>query len=165
MLSQTLVLDAVRSTTPEERSQIRQIALATGVFNEHELETVDELLDDYFEDPDRSGYYFLSYRDGEQVLGFATWGPRDLSGKGYDLYWIATWPDGQRRGVGRALMAAVEAQVRARNGYWIWIETSDTPPYAPARGFYKRCGYKRVLELPDFYRDGDGLIVFIKRLS
>jgi ribosomal protein S18 acetylase RimI-like enzyme len=99
------------------------------------------------------------------VLGFATWGPRDLSGKGYDLYWIATRSGRQRRGVGRALLAAVEEQVQARNGYWIWIETSDTAPYAPAHGFYESCGYRRALALPDFYRDGDGLVVYIKRLG
>jgi ribosomal protein S18 acetylase RimI-like enzyme len=165
MLTQAVVSELVRPTARAERDQIVRIAVETGVFNPTEIETVDELLDGYFDDAEKSGYHLLSYLDGERVLGFAVWGPRDLTSKGYDLYWIATRPGSRRRGVGRALMAAVEAEVRARGGYWIWIETSDTPPYAAARSFYESCGYQRVLVLPDFYHDGDGLVVFIKRLS
>ncbi len=156
---------AVCPTAPDERDEIAQIAIETGVFNAHELGAVDELLDGYFADPEKSGYHFLSYRADGRVLGFATWGPRSLSDKGYDLYWIATRPLGQRRGVGRALMAAVEASVRARGGYWVVIETSDTPDYAAARGFYESCGYRRAAVLPDFYRDGDGLVIYAKRLG
>ena len=157
--------DPVRSTTPDERREIAQIAIETGVFNDYELGTLDELLDGYFDDPEKSGYHFLSYRENGHVLGFALWGPRALSDKGYDLYWIATRPSGQRRGIGRALMAAVEGLVRARGGYWLVIETSDTPLYAAARGFYERCGYRRAAVLPDFYRDGDGLVICAKRVG
>ncbi len=155
----------VHPTTFQEREQIVRIAIETGVFSDDEIETVDELLDGYFDDPAVSGYNFLSYRDGERVLGFATWGPRDLSGRGYDLYWIATRPDAQRRGVARALMMGVEDIVRARGGGWIWIETSDTPPYAAARRFYERCGYQRLAVLPDFFRMGDGLVVYARRIG
>jgi ribosomal protein S18 acetylase RimI-like enzyme len=155
----------VTLTTPQERVQIVQIAVETGVFSNDEIETVDELLDGYFDDPEVSGYNFLSYRDGARVLGFATWGPRDLAGRGYDLYWIATRPGAQRRGVARALMTGVEDTIRARGGGWIWIETSDTPPYAAARSFYERCGYQRLAILPDFFRVGDGLVVFAGRVG
>jgi len=155
----------VTPTTPDERDQIVQIAAETGVFSDHELETVAELLGDYYRDAETSGYHFLTHREGERVLGFAAWGPRDLSGKGYDLYWIATRPEAQRHGVARALLAAIEERVRERRGYWVWIETSDTPPYAAARGLYERCGYRPALTLPDFYKDGDGLVVYIKRVS
>lgn len=149
---------------PEERAAILEIAQETGVFNDHELETVDELLRGYYGDPDASGYNFLSYRDGDRILGFVTWGPRSLSERGYDLYWIATRPDAQGRGVGRALMQAAEAHIRARGGYWVVIETSDTPAYEPARRFYEGCGYRRAAVLPDFYREGDGLVIFTRRI-
>ena len=155
---------AVQPTRPEEREQIVAIANATAVFNGEELGTVDELLADYYRDADASGYYFLSCRDSERVLGFAAWGPRSLAGGGYDLYWIATHPSAQRRGVAQALMAEVEAGVRARGGGWVWVETSSTPHYAAARGFYERCGYQRLAVLDDFYHDGDGLVIFVKRI-
>ncbi|HJW83466.1 MAG TPA: GNAT family N-acetyltransferase [Anaerolineae bacterium] len=164
-VTQALEVGAVGWTTPEEREQILHIAQETGVFSAHELETVDELLRGYYGDPEASGYHFLSCREGDRVLGFAAWGPRSLSERGYDLYWIATRPGAQGRGVGRALMQAAEAHIRARGGYWIVIETSDTPPYAPARRFYESCGYRRATVLPDFYRDGDGLVIYTRRIA
>ena len=156
---------SVQPSVPDDRDHIRQIAAASEVFNPAELDTVDELLDGYFRDPQESGYNFLSYRDGDRVLGFAAWGPRDLAERGYDLYWIATRPDAQRRGVARALLESVEAIVGARGGGWIWIETSDTPPYAAAHSLYARCGYRRIVALPDFYRAGDGLVVYARRID
>ena len=158
-------LDPVQPTAWGERDQVRQIAADSQVFDRIELDTVDELLDGYFRDPQASGYNFLSYRDGDRVLGFVAWGPRDLSEHGYELYWIATRPDARRRGVARVLMERVEAIVRARGGGWIVIETSDTPPYAAARGFYARCGYQRLAVLSDFYRAGDGLVIYARRLN
>jgi ribosomal protein S18 acetylase RimI-like enzyme len=164
-LDRTLEVDPVDWTMPGEREAILQIARETGVFNAHELDTVDDLLRGYYGDRVKSGYNFFSFRDGDRVLGFTAWGPRDLSERGYDLYWIATRPDAQGRGVGRALMNRVEAEVKARGGYWVLVETSDTPMYAPARRFYESCGYQRAVVLPDFYRDGDGLVVYTRRVG
>ena len=155
----------VQPTTPDEREAIVQIAASTGVFNAEEIDTVKELLDGYYTSPERSGYHFLSYREGGRVLGFAAWGPRALSEKGYDLYWLATRPEAQGRGVGRALEETVEASVRARGGYWLVVDTSDTPHYAAARRFYEGCGYTRAAVLPDFYRDGDSLVIYAKRVG
>jgi ribosomal protein S18 acetylase RimI-like enzyme len=87
-----------------------------------------------------------------------------ISGNGYDLYWICADPEVQGRGVGRALMNRVEEEVRARNGVWVVIETSDTDHYAPARRLYERCGYTLSMLLADFYHDGDGLCTFTKQL-
>ena len=70
----------------------------------------------------------------------------------------------QGRGVGRALMNAVEEKIRERNGVWLVIETSDTVRYLPARRLYERCGYTLAMLMADFYRNGDGLCTYIKRL-
>ena len=99
-----------------------------------------------------------------QVVGYACWGPRDLSGHGYDLYWICADPAVHSKGVGRALMNAVEEAIRKRNGVWLVIETSDTDHYAPARRLYERCGYTLAMLLQDFYHDGDGMCTYTKRL-
>ncbi|HLF26782.1 MAG TPA: N-acetyltransferase [Anaerolineae bacterium] len=157
-------IGSVQATLPSEREQILEIAAAADVFNAIELSTVDELLAGYFRDPRQSGYNFLSYREAGAVLGFATWGPRSLSERGYDLYWIATRPDAQRRGVARALLLQVEDEVRARGGGWVWVETSSTELYTAARAFYEKCGYSRLAVLEDFYHNGDGLVIYLKRI-
>ena len=154
----------ISATRRDEFDAIMAMTKRAAVFNETEIDTVTELLEGYEEGPEESGYYFLSCRDDGLVIGYACWGPRQLSGNGYDLYWICADPAVHSQGVGRALMNAVEEEIRARNGVWLVIETSDTDHYAPARRLYERCGYELSMLLKDFYHDGDGLCTYTKRL-
>lgn len=169
----------ISATRRDEFDEIRAITQRAAVFNETEVDTVTELLEGYEEGPEESGYYFLSCRaiahperneaeskDAKpgQVVGYACWGPRQLAGNGYDLYWICADPAVHSRGVGRALMNAVEQEIRQRSGVWLVIETSDTDHYAPARRLYERSGYELSMLLKDFYHDGDGMCTYTKRL-
>ena len=43
-------------------------------------------------------------------------------------------------------------------------ETSSTERYAPTRTFYLRSGFREVANIADFYRAGDGKVVYEKRL-
>jgi len=170
----------ISATRRDEFDAIMEMTRRAAVFNETEVDTVTELLEGYEEGPEISGYYFLSCRipahpernevqskDGRpgQVIGYACWGPRELSGNGYDLYWICADPAVHSKGVGRALMQAVEEEIRQRDGVWLVIETSDTEHYAPARRLYERCGYTLAMLLQDFYHDGDGMCTYTKRLK
>jgi GNAT superfamily N-acetyltransferase len=154
----------ISETRRDEFDEIMAMTKRAAVFNETEVYTVTELLEGYEEGPEESGYNFLSCREDGKVNGYACWGPRDLSGNGYDLYWICADPAVHSKGVGRALMNAVEEEIRKRNGVWLVIETSDTDHYAPARRLYERCGYTLAMLLKDFYHDGDGLCTYTKRL-
>lgn len=154
----------IESTRLDEFEAILDMTERVAVFNRKEVETVRELLDGYAEGPAISGYNFLSYRAEGRLLGYACWGPRELSSGGYDLYWVCADVSARQRGVGRALMRRVEAEVIKCNGVWLVIETSDTEPYAPARRLYERCGYTLAMYLPDFYHDGDGLCTYTRRL-
>ena len=154
----------ISETRRDEFDAIMAMTQRAAVFNEKEVDTVTELLEGYEEGPEISGYYFLSCRENGKVIGYACWGPRELSGNGYDLYWICADPAVHSKGVGRALMSAVEDEIRQRNGVWLVIETSDTDHYAPARRLYERCGYALAMLLKDFYHDGDGLCTYTKRL-
>jgi ribosomal protein S18 acetylase RimI-like enzyme len=169
----------ISATRRDEFDEIMAMTKRAAVFDETEVYTVTELLEGYEEGPEESGYYFLSCREMKhpersvaeskdarpgQVVGYACWGPRQLSGNGYDLYWICADPAVHSKGVGRALMSAVEEEIRKRNGVWVVIETSDTDHYAPARRLYERCGYTLAMLLKDFYHDGDGLCTYTKRL-
>ena len=154
----------ISATRRDEFDVIREMTKRAAVFNETEVDTVTELLEGYADGPEISGYYFVSCRNGNKVVGYACWGPRDLSGNGYDLYWICADPIVHGKGVGRALMHAVEEEICKRNGVWVVIETSDTDHYVPARRLYERCGYALAMLLQDFYHDGDGLCTYTKRL-
>jgi GNAT superfamily N-acetyltransferase len=154
----------VSPSDASEREAIIAIARDTAVFTPEEMATVGELFDDYLRDAKASGYYFLSHRENEAVLGFACWGPASLSNGAADLYWISTAPAAQGRGVGQALFQAVEAAVRAAGRWLIVIWTSSRPEYGPAHRFYLRQGCALVAQVPDFYDRGDDLCMYTRRL-
>ncbi len=103
-------------------------------------------------------------RDGDQVLGFACYGPRDLATGVFDLYWIAVDPECQRSGAGRRLITASEEAVRKMGGRLLIAETSGTSLYEPTRKFYIGMGYANEATIKDFYKEGDDLAIFVKRL-
>lgn len=129
------------------------------------MSCVEELWNEYLGKGEASGYTFLIYRDGDQVLGYACFGPHPLTQGTFDLYWIAVDPAARQRGIGRALLSRVETEIRALAGRLLLIETSGTPDYAAARGFYTACGYDQEAVIRHFYAPGDDLFIFGKRLS
>ena len=146
-------------------AQIHAISAKTTVFNQEEVECVDELWEEYLaQGSERSGYYFLVEKEAERVLGYACYGPRSLTSGTYDLYWIAVDPTARRGGVGRGLLAASEQAVRKLGGRLLVLETSGLPAYEPTRKFYLTTGYTLEATLKDFYSEGDDLVIFTKRL-
>ena len=145
--------------------QIKDIAANAGVFSQEEVDCVRELWEEYLAlGPESCGYNFIVHREGAQVLGFACYGPRDLTDGVYDLYWIAVDPNARRGGVGRSLLTASEEAVRSLGGRMLIAETSGTPHYEPTRKFYLGMGYTAEATIKDFYSRGDDLAIFVKRL-
>lgn len=153
------------TATAADGLQILDITARAGVFSQEEIECVHELWEEYLSlGSEQCGYYFIVYRDGERVLGFACYGPRDLTDGAFDLYWIAVDPTARRNGVGRMLLTASENAVRERGGRMLIAETSGTPHYEPTRKFYSGMGYANEAIIKDFYNLSDDLMVFIKRI-
>jgi len=99
------------------------------------------------------------------MQGYACFGPHSLTQGTYDLYWIVVDPTAQGHGIGHALLARVEAEVQARGGRLLLVETSGTPAYAPARRLYETSGYRCEAVVHDFYAPGDDLLIFSKDLG
>ena len=145
-------------------AQIQGITARAGVFSQEEVDCVREIWEDYLNvGPDECGYNFIVDRDGNQVLGFACYGPRDLAEGVFDLYWIAVDPNARRSGVGRELLTASEEAVCQTGGRMLIAETSGTPRYESTRTFYLRMGYLAEATIKDFYTKGDDLAIFVKR--
>jgi ribosomal protein S18 acetylase RimI-like enzyme len=155
----------ITAAEPKDGPEILAISAGVEVFNDEEVETVDELWRDYLNRGAQvSGYYFLVFREQEHVRGYACYGPRALTEGTYDLYWIAVARQQHGKGVGKALMRVVEEEVRNLGGRLIVIETSGLDKYTPTRGFYNAAGYILEATLRDFYRDGDDLVIYTKHL-
>ena len=68
-------------------------------------------------------------------------------------------------GIGRKLLNDTEQIVKRMGGTQIVIETSDEPTYEPTRKFYTRLGYTEAGAIPDFYKAGEGLVIYFKDLN
>lgn len=154
----------ILTATEADGGQVCDIAARAGVFNQEEVDCVAELWQEYLtEGPEVCGYTFIVEREGDKVLGFACYGPRDLANGVFDLYWIAVDPDTRRGGAGRRLLTASEEAARKAGGRMIIAETSGTAHYEPTRKFYLGMGYTMEATIKDFYIEGDDLAIFIKR--
>lgn len=145
--------------SPNHRSKIQEIVSATGVFSGDEVEVALEVFDE------ATDYEFIGAFEGEELLGYACFGPTPSTAGTYDLYWIAVHPAAQRSGAGAALMAEVERQLNERGARMVVVETSSRDDYAPTRSFYHKRGYTEAARLRGFYAPGDDRVVLTKRVG
>lgn len=154
----------IRPLLVQDRQQLFSLVRAQSNFNTQEVAVAMEVIDEAL-DPAKNDYSVLvAMADEEIVTGFVCFGEIPLTQRRYDLYWIAVAPDRGRQGVGRLLLAAMEAGLRKQGPARIYVDTSSTPGYDRARRFYEKNGYSVACVLEDFYRDGDSRIIYLKEL-
>jgi ribosomal protein S18 acetylase RimI-like enzyme len=144
------------------------MVVSSDRFNQEEIATALELVDEALERGEKSGYLIVVLEVGKEhppVKGYACYGPTPLTQGAYDLYWIVTDPAVQGKGFGRRLLEYVEKDIVKRGGRMLLIETSSQESYGTTIRFYKRNGYERVARIKDFYRIGDDKLVFSKELT
>ncbi len=143
------------------------MVVSSGNFNDVEIETALELVDEAIKKGDASGYIFAVLEYGKSnsgLRGFACYGPIPLTQGVYDLYWIVVDPAYQKKGNGRYLLEYVEREVKKQGGRMLLIETSSQESYVATIRFYERNGYQLAARIKDFYRIGDDKLVFSKVL-
>lgn len=180
---------ALRELRAADRAPLAALLRATAAFTDEEvgvaLELIDEGIavgtaqsDDYrffvaeLDESAAGGATRASGASGAggagtavRVVGYVCFGRTPLSDGVFDVYWIAVDPQLQGRGTGRALLGAVEAEVRRLGGRTILIETGGKASYAPTRAFYDRAGYVEIARIPDFFRVGDDKVIYSRRVD
>lgn len=157
----------IRELHSEDRDAIVELVRATGNFNEDEVAIARELVDACINDPLQKDYFTFTYEDDEskRVAGFLIVGPTPATTGTYDMYWIASHPDFYGKGIAQLLDKKAMEFVRERGGYLLIAETSSQPSYERTRAFYQKQGYAKLSEIKDYYKPGDDLIVFGKRVD
>ncbi len=151
-------------THPADTEILVALAERTGMFQPHEIVALREVLDDYHAVNEREGHVARTGRVGEQVQGFVYYAPVAMTDNTWEVWWMAVEKGQQGRGYGKQMIEAIEADVRARAGRLLLIETSSLPHYHPTRQFYLKTGYRLAAQVADFYHDGDDKVVFSKKL-
>jgi ribosomal protein S18 acetylase RimI-like enzyme len=149
---------------PDDREAVRAIVERTGFFRSDEVAIAVELVEEHLSRGPASGYHFVFADAGDDVAGYACYGPIACTASSYDLYWVAVNPQFQRKGIGRILVTAVESRIAAAGGTRIYVDTSGRPQYAPTRAFYESCDFRREARLTDFYAAGDDRLIYLKIL-
>jgi GNAT superfamily N-acetyltransferase len=149
----------------EDRDRVRQLVAATEKFNADEIEIAVELVDERLTRGAASGYEFLMAEWAGELVGFACYGRIPCTKAAFDLYWIAVQPTHQGRGIGRQLLAAIEASVRDLGGTHLYADTSGRPDYESTRQYYLANDFKQAAKLDDFYAAGDAKVIYRKSVA
>ena len=88
---------------------------------------------------------------------------KEFSGFGNcELYWLTVDKKYQGEGIGKKLVHFIEARARKLKFRGIYLYTH--PIHKPATKFYKKLGFKKINEFPNYYSNGDKSILFGKML-
>jgi ribosomal protein S18 acetylase RimI-like enzyme len=102
--------------------------------------------------------------EGGGLASVLLYRPEEAADRAHDLTMIAVRPDLQGGGRGAALMRHAEQDLRERGERLLVVRTSGTDQYAGTRAFYRRIGYTEHTRVPDYWTDGDDLVLFTRRL-
>jgi ribosomal protein S18 acetylase RimI-like enzyme len=153
----------IRELGDGDRDGLEGALRSDETFRDDEVAVALELIDDAL-----SGGTDYLVRVAEEetgrLAGYICFGQTPMTASTWDLYWIVVHRDARGRGVAGSLLRAMEEELRGRAATGIRVETSELESYGAARALYDRHGYPEAARLADFYRVGDGLIVYYKRL-
>ena len=156
---------------PHHRARLAELLVDTGAFHGDEVDVALSLFDvshgregtTTADAP--TGYEFVGAFEEERLLGYACFGATPATDGTFDLYWLAVDRTVQGRGIGRALVRAVEEKLIGRGGRLLVVETSSRPDYESTRRFYARSGYAEAARVRDFYAPADDRILLTTRLT
>ena len=156
----------IRRLTPPDRGDLERLLSESRTFNDEEIRVALEVIDAAIAEPGKDYHVLVAEGDGGRVMSYVCYGPTPMTEAAFDLYWVATHPDARGQGLASRLLHKMESELCAGGrSPTVRIETSQLESYGAARVFYERAGYTEVGRIPDFYKLGDDLVIFAKRLE
>ena len=140
-------------------------AKATGAFTPEELDVLEDVLIEWSLHPGKD-YVLLTEWNGGSLAGFLIYGPTPMTRFAFDLYWVAVDPAHQKKGIGRILEEKMcSALLEQSPGAVVRVETAGRDDYLGQRHFYLATGYRECGRIPDFYSEGDDLVLYCKKIG
>ncbi|MGD9638586.1 MAG: GNAT family N-acetyltransferase [Alphaproteobacteria bacterium] len=160
MSSEIYLRTNIKKTDAED---IANIIAKTGVFIDEDVLLAKEVADETIEKGSEAGYGFVFAEVDGKVVGYSCYGDIPTTENRYDLYWIAVLPEFQKQHIGSKILKYTEEIIASINGKHIYIETSSTSKFEKTRKFYIKNNYTEAVVLDDFFRDGDGKVIYVKK--
>jgi ribosomal protein S18 acetylase RimI-like enzyme len=155
----------IRPMLSSDKTALSNILDTIPEFTLTDVFVAREVIDSYLKDTIGSGYNILVAEIGKNVVGYICYGPTPLTQGTWDIYWVATLPEKQGRGIGGDLLALAESKIVDSGGRLVMIETSSRPEYDKTLRFYRHRGYEEICRIPDFYAPGDDKLILQKKLG
>jgi ribosomal protein S18 acetylase RimI-like enzyme len=155
---------SIRALRPSDRPRLIAALESDSTFSEVEVDVALELVDNALEHGERDYVVRVADLADFWVAGYICFGRTPMTDTTWDLYWVVTHAGARGRGVARALIEAMESELRRLPNVAVRVETSQQESHEAARRLYDRLGYPEIARFPDFYRAGDDLIVYYKKL-
>lgn len=155
----------IRPARYQDRAKIQRLIRQTGVFTEKEIYTAIQVFDDALQQSEREEYFiFCAESENKELLGYICFGPIIMTDGSYDLYWVAVDKGSLRKHIGEKLLVFMEEVLAKKAARKVYVDTSSTSAFEPARRFYRQNGYELVCVLEDFYREGDHKMIYMKEV-
>ena len=151
----------IRLATQADAIAVNNISREAGLSDGEEDHSKLEPMDDQHT-------WIVLEDDTGKIAGAAYFGPESHSDRVWNLYFLAVSQNVQGAGIGSALVAWVEANLRTRGedvAKLLLIETSSLESFEPTRAFYRKQGYVEEARVREYYGSGDDKIIFWKSLA
>ena len=149
----------LRPVTREDGPAVVDLVVAAGMFTRDEAAFLEEALA-----PAEGTTCLVEDADGGGLAAVVLYRPEEAADRAFDLTMIAVRPDLQGEGRGAGLMRHVEQDLRDQGQRMLVVRTSGTARYDRTRAFYRGLGYTEHVRVPDYWTDGDDLVLSTKRL-
>ena len=152
--------EKIRPVTKTDIDGLKQVVDSSELFPS---EYLDEMISDYFNNPDTQDIWFTYIVNNKQVaIGYCV--PEKFTDGTYNLLAIGVSQDTQRKGIASQMMNYIEQRLKQNYGRILIVETSSYNAQIGARIFYNKIGYAQEAVIKDFWKDGEDKIVFFKKL-
>ena len=154
------MIEKIKAVTKSDIDGLKKVVDSSELFPS---EYLDEMISDYFNNPDTQDIWF-AYIDNDQQVAIGYCVPEKLTDGTYNLLAIGVSQDAQRTGIASQMMNYIEQLLKQKDGRILIVETSSDNAQIGARNFYKKIGYTQAAVIKDFWKDGEDKIVFWKKL-
>lgn len=159
----------IRLATQADAIAVNSISRETGLSNGEASSEADGGADNTELEPmDHQHTWIVLEDNSNTIVGAAYFGPESHSDRVWNLYFLAVSKHAQGAGIGSALVAWVEANLRTRGedvAKLLLIETSSVESFAATRAFYAKQGYVEEARVREYYGPNDDKVIFWKLLQ
>ncbi|MEL6751292.1 MAG: GNAT family N-acetyltransferase [Pseudomonadota bacterium] len=150
----------VRPITHSDLDALRTVAHETGLFPPDMV--VDFTADTLSSTEGAPLWLVAEYQSA--VCGLCYAAPEMLTESVWNMLALGVRPANQRDGLGGALVAQLEADLRDAGARMLIVDTSSTDDFLGARNFYAGNGYHEEARIRDYWDVGDDKVTFRKVL-